>query len=470
MVAIASFKREAVLRAVQQMYTAVAEHPERRFHFPTGRAAARRLGYPDEELDALPPEALASFAGVGYPFRAHAIREGDVVLDVGSGSGTDALIASRRAGPRGKVYALDLTEAMRAKLAGIAARAGVANIEILAGGAEAIPLPDASVDVVTTNGVLNLVPDKARALGEIHRVLKPGGRLALADIALGRPVSFKHRQDPDLWAECVVGAVEERRYLEMLREAGFEDIAMLDRLDYFAASSSPETRQVAELFDARAIVLSARRAARATRLPVFRRTGWGRRGFRLAQEAAGIAGAWVAAGICAGMPALLSGLAAIGAGALARHAYMFPAFVACVSFSTWLLHGTARASGRRGPFRLGLASSALAAAAFWLSVTGLVPVVWYGAYLGLAGLGAASLWAFVAREPVSCLDEMVREAEHGRRPRALHPLARAAALALAAAAALYAMYRSVDAFVEAEATSAAPGAGGGAVRARPGTL
>ncbi|BAU49101.1 hypothetical protein SVA_2553 [Sulfurifustis variabilis] len=447
MVAIASFKKEAIERAVQQMYTAVARHPERRFHFPTGRAAARLLGYPDAELDALPGDAIASFAGVGYPFQADAIREGDIVLDVGSGSGTDALIASRRAGPRGKVYALDITEPMRAKLADIARRAG-ANIEVVAGNAEAIPLPDASVDVATTNGVLNLVPDKARAIEEIHRVLKPGGRLAIADIALGKPVSFKYRQDPDLWAECVVGAVEKGRYLEMLRAARFGDVEILDELDYFAASNSPETRKVAALFGAQSIVLRARRRSARSRLPALG-TGWRRRGLRLAQEGAGIAGAWLAAGICAGMPALLSMLSAAGAGALARHAYMFPLFVVFVALSTWLLHGSGRTGGHVGPFRLALASGVLAIASFWLSVTELVPAVWYGAYVGLAGLGAASVWAFVkARDPVSCLDEMVREAERERHGfAASHPLARGAVIALAAAAVLYAMYKSVDVFV-----------------------
>jgi mercuric ion transport protein len=187
-------------------------------------------------------------------------------------------------------------------------------------------------------------------------------------------------------------------------------------------------------------------------------TGWGRRGLRLTQEGAGIAGAWLAAGICAGMPALLSALSALGAGALAQHAYMFPVFVGFVGLSTWLLHGTGRSSGRMGPYWLGLGSSVLAAASFWLSVTELVPVVWYGSYVGLAGLGAASVWAFAkAREPVSCLDEMVREAGRERRGFASwHPLARGAALTLTVAAAFYVMYKSVEVFVaDAEATETA---------------
>jgi SAM-dependent methyltransferase len=189
MVAFVSLKREAIHRAVREMYSAVASEPRRRFHFPTGRAACERLGYPPQWLAALPERALESFAGVGFPFAAGAIREGDSVLDVGSGSGTDALICARLVGPGGRVYALDMTEPMRAKLRATAQAAGIGNIELLEGDAEAIPLADASVDVVTTNGVLNLVPDKARAIAEIHRVLRPGGRLQIADIALARPVA-----------------------------------------------------------------------------------------------------------------------------------------------------------------------------------------------------------------------------------------------------------------------------------------
>lgn len=259
MVAILSNRREVILGAVRAMYTDVAEHPEKLFHFPTGRAACRFVGYPGEFLAGVPETAVESFAGVGCPFTAEVIRAGDAVLDIGSGSGTDALIASRLVGQRGKVYGLDLTEAMLQKLEGNVARAGATPVEPLRGNAEEVPLPDESVDVATSNGVLNLVPDKARAIREIYRVLRPGGRVQIADVVLGRPASEACREDPKLWAECVVGATTESEYVRLFREAGFVQVEILNRLDYFSASSSAETREVAELFGAISIVLRARK-------------------------------------------------------------------------------------------------------------------------------------------------------------------------------------------------------------------
>lgn len=255
MVAIKNFDREHILEAVRLMYTEVATKPDRTFHFPTGRPACEFVGYPPDELNTVPPQAVESFAGVGYPFAVQAVGDGDHVLDIGSGSGTDALIAAHRIGPRGKVYGLDMTPAMRDKLRRNADRMGVEHVTLLAGNAEEIPLPDASVDVVTSNGVLNLVPDKERAFAEIHRVLRPGGRVQIADIVVGEPVSEACRQNPELWAECVVGAVLEADYVCMLNELGFDDLAVVDRLDYFSASPSEETRRVAASFDAHTIVM-----------------------------------------------------------------------------------------------------------------------------------------------------------------------------------------------------------------------
>jgi SAM-dependent methyltransferase len=256
MVAITSDKREFIIAAVQQMYTDVAGHPEKVFHFPTGKDACLFVGYPEAVLDGLPPTALESFAGVGYPHAAGAVRPGDVVLDVGSGSGTDTLIASREVGPVGRVYGLDMTTAMLDKLRTNIAHSGAANAEPLAGDAEEIPLPDASVDAVTSNGVLNLVPDKRRAFGEIHRVLRPGGRVQIADIVVGQPISDACRADPALWAECVVGACLESDYLRLFAEAGFEGITVLRRFDYFAGSAEENTRKVAAGFEAHTVELS----------------------------------------------------------------------------------------------------------------------------------------------------------------------------------------------------------------------
>jgi ubiquinone/menaquinone biosynthesis C-methylase UbiE len=207
----------------------------------------------------LPASAVESFAGVGYPFAADVIRRGDVVIDIGSGSGTDTLLAARLVGPDGCVIGLDMTEAMRDKLRRNLAAAGVANVEVLTGNAEAIPLPDASVDVVTTNGVINLVPDKPRAIREIARVLRSGGRLQMADIVVQSLPSDACRAHPELWAECVVGATTEESYVASLEAAGLRSVEVLSRSDYFAGSSSPETRKVAASFGAHAIVLRARK-------------------------------------------------------------------------------------------------------------------------------------------------------------------------------------------------------------------
>lgn len=259
MVAILSDKREFIIRAVKDMYTDVAGHPEKEFHFPTGRPACEFVGYPAEELDSIPATAVESFAGVGYPHESGFIGEGDIVLDVGSGSGTDALIAARKVGPKGKVYGLDMTEAMLAKLRANIAAAGATNVVPLEGNAEDIPLPDAYIDVVTSNGVLNLVPDKAKAFSEIARVLRPGGRVQIADIVVGSPISDECRSNPQLWAECVVGASLQEQYLALFEKAGLTDITLLRRFDYFAGSSSEATRKVAGSFNAAAIEITMRK-------------------------------------------------------------------------------------------------------------------------------------------------------------------------------------------------------------------
>jgi arsenite methyltransferase len=326
MVAFVSNKREVIFKAVQDMYTQVATCPLSGYHFPVGRDACRTLGYPDETIAAVPPNVVESFAGVGYPFAAGVIRPGDTVLDLGSGSGTDVFIATRRVGPAGKVYALDMTAAMRAKLVASVEQAGLANVVVIGGNAEQIPLPDASVDVVTTNGVLNLVPDKPRAIAEIHRVLKPGGRLQLSDIALARPVSGKARRDPKLWAECVVGAVEEEKYLGLFRDAGFKHIEHVDSFDYFAASNSEDTRLMAGYLGAHSVTLRARKpqpwehaGADAATLARIAGSGGG--------QLAGIGGAVAASAACFGAPALISAATAIGATALTDHATLYPIFV-----------------------------------------------------------------------------------------------------------------------------------------------
>jgi SAM-dependent methyltransferase len=252
--ALWSNKKEFIFKAVEEMYTDVASRPDTVFHFPTGRSACVFVGYPADRLDGLPAEATESFAGVGYPFAADVIRPGDTVLDIGSGSGTDALIAAMLTGESGVVYGLDMTRAMREKLQRIVTAKQIGHVRVLEGNAEQIPLPDASIDVVTSNGVLNLVPDKSAAFREIARVLKPGGRLQISDIALRVPVSDQSRADPRLWAECVVGAITEEDYISLLRAAGLS-VEVFGEMDYFAGSVNASTRRAAHGLGAHAIVI-----------------------------------------------------------------------------------------------------------------------------------------------------------------------------------------------------------------------
>ncbi len=248
--------RRRIFAAVQEMYTEVAQEPQKEFHFPTGRRACEFAGYKTEDLDSLPSGPLESFAGTGCPFLANVIQPGHTVLDIGCGSGTDTLLAAQFVGNSGKVIGIDMTEPMRRKAEQNRQNAHADNVTILEGNAEELPAQDSSVDVVTSNGVLNLVPDKRKAFSELYRVLKPGGKIQIADIVLKQDISAEARQNPSLWAECVVGAIPESFYITMLRAAGFQNIQVIHRLDYFSASPNRTTRQVARQYGATSIVLT----------------------------------------------------------------------------------------------------------------------------------------------------------------------------------------------------------------------
>ncbi|HSH42645.1 MAG TPA: methyltransferase domain-containing protein, partial [Arenicellales bacterium] len=166
MVAILGYSREQIFAAVKDMYTAVAEAPDSPFHFPIGRTASDAAGYPPDQLEALPGNVLESFVGVGYPFLGEAIRPGDTTLDIGAGAGGDSLIAGRLVGPSGRVVALDLTPAMTRKLGETVQQSGADNVSVLQASAESIPIADESVDSITSNGALNLVPNKRKAVAE----------------------------------------------------------------------------------------------------------------------------------------------------------------------------------------------------------------------------------------------------------------------------------------------------------------
>jgi len=191
----------ARLRAeVQTMYSRVAAAPEGEFHFHRGPAyAASRLGYDEHELAALPLDVTSCFAGIGNPHAIGRIPAGAVVVDIGCGAGTDLLLAARQIGPDGRAIGVDMTDAMRTRAVDGAAACGLPNVEVRAGYATRLPIDTATVDVVISNGVLNLVPEKERAVAEIARVLKPGGRVQIADIIIGEILSDSALRDIDLW-------------------------------------------------------------------------------------------------------------------------------------------------------------------------------------------------------------------------------------------------------------------------------
>ena len=185
---------------VSTIYSQVATDPDGDFHFHRGPGyAAEYLGYDRSELAALPDVSTACFAGVGNPHSIGPIETGETVLDIGCGAGMDLLLAAKRVGTSGHAIGIDMTAAMRERALGSARSAGISHVEVRAGDAEALPVGDASVDVVISNGVLNLVPDKRKAYSEIARVLRPGGRLHLADIAVEVPLDEDIRNDIDLW-------------------------------------------------------------------------------------------------------------------------------------------------------------------------------------------------------------------------------------------------------------------------------
>jgi SAM-dependent methyltransferase len=189
---------ELLKSEIKKTYSSVSEEPGRDFIFPTGRAWAEDLGYP-AELANVPESAVESFAGVANPWMMGRLAPGERVLDLGSGAGTDSLVAAQMVGAGGHVTGIDMTPEMLAKARNAAATMGVGNVEFVEGEAERLPFSDASFDVVISNGVIDLVPDKDAVFAELYRVLAPGGRMQIADVTIQNPVSEEGRRKIDLW-------------------------------------------------------------------------------------------------------------------------------------------------------------------------------------------------------------------------------------------------------------------------------
>lgn len=196
------------------------------------QSVARMIGYSEQELSCLPADVGSSSLGCGNPVAFSDIREGEVVLDLGSGTGLDVLLAAQRVGETGKVIGLDMTPEMIERAERSAERAGVGHIaEFRLGEMEDMPVDDESVDLIISNCVVNLSPDKARVFKEAYRVLKPGGRMLISDIVTSRPLPEDFRHDLSSWAGCVSGALEESEYLCAMKTAGFEEVGLMNKLD-----------------------------------------------------------------------------------------------------------------------------------------------------------------------------------------------------------------------------------------------
>lgn len=244
--------------AVKDMYRHVAREEDSELHFEVGRPLAERLGYPPHTLDRVPAEAIASFAGVGYHLDLAELRPGEAVLDLGCGSGTDVFCAAVMVGERGRVVGVDFTDQQLAKAERLRERDGFEGVEFVEASITELPFEDGGFDAVISNGVINLSPIKHVVFSEAARVLRPGGRLALADIVSARPLKERTRRNIDLWAACVAGAIPRASYAKAIETVGLE-VGPMRRNDY--EFTSDRALEACSTYDIESVSLVARRPA-----------------------------------------------------------------------------------------------------------------------------------------------------------------------------------------------------------------
>lgn len=258
MTTLTAFDPKELESKVKAMYRSVAEDPHGEFHFEMGRAMAERLGYAPADLDRIPAEAIDSFAGVGYYFHLADVKEGETVVDLGSGSGMDTFMAALKVGARGKVIGVDMTDEQRAKAERLRDRDGFRNVTYVKGYIEDVPLGDGIADVVISNGVVNLAPDKTKVFREAARLLKPGGRFAISDIVTEVQLPESIVCNSTLWAACIGGAAQQDNYRGQIAAAGLRVVTVQDNPAY--AFISDNAKGAAKKFGVKSISLLAVKA------------------------------------------------------------------------------------------------------------------------------------------------------------------------------------------------------------------
>jgi arsenite methyltransferase len=243
MTTLATFDPKDLEAKVKAMYRRVAEDPHGEFHFEMGRALAERLGYAPADLDRIPAEAIESFAGVGYYFDLGALKEGETVVDLGSGSGMDTFVAALKVGQQGHVIGIDMTDAQLDKAERLRAAGAFSRVAYRKGYIDKIPCDDASADVVISNGVINLTPDKAAVFREAARLLKRGSRLAIADIVTATRLPDTVTSNADLWAACIGGAMQQDNYQTAIESAGLRVTSVRDNAGYRFISANARRAQ-----------------------------------------------------------------------------------------------------------------------------------------------------------------------------------------------------------------------------------